>query len=192
MQHANKTRGTGPLGGAGMVGLWGASSLIESVQTGTITWTSGASNTATISAVDPSRSAVFLLGSTTLYSGSVPYECQAWVQITNATTVTASVYATSSYQRWVGYVVIQFAPGVIRRIQTGSITLTAATSNTATISEVNLNRSLLTNAGYYSTSYRYTSDYMGYFSMTNSTTVTLTRAVGDLNMYGYFQIVEFN
>ena len=174
-----------------MVGLWGASSLIESVQTGTITWTSGASSTATISAVDPTRTVVFLLGSTSLYSGSVPYEAQAYVTVTNATTVTATMYATSSYQRWVGYAVVQFAPGVIKRIQTGTITLTAATSNTATISEINTAKSVLTNVGYYSTSYRYVSDYMGYFAMTNSTTVTLSRAVADLNMIGSFQVVEF-
>lgn len=62
MQHGNKTRGTAVLGGAGMVSLWGASSLIASVQSGTITLNASPNGTATITAVNTANSVIVFGG----------------------------------------------------------------------------------------------------------------------------------
>jgi len=87
----------------------GTSNLIDTVQQGTISMT-GASQTATdtITSVDTSRSAVFYLGA----SGSKI----AAVELTNATTVTASIASSASTQT-VGYVVVEFAASAINNVE---------------------------------------------------------------------------
>ena len=186
----------GPQGMGGMVSLWGASSLVDSVQEGTITiGAASLTNTATISAVDTSRSILVQRGATGSYSGSVTYEGQAWLAFTNGTTVTATRYNNSGYTVAVSYAVIQFAPGVIKSVQRGTYqTAASGTTATATITAVNTSKSFVMDLGQYSTSYRYISDYLGYQNLTNATTVTGTRGMGgsvELIMFWAYQVVEF-
>ena len=126
----------------GMVGLWGASSMVQSVQYGTISLTT-TSGTATITLVDTTRSFVVFLGSFTTDTGSVGARAWPSVVLTNATTVTASTDIMSGTTD-VGYLVIQFMPGVIKRIQVVSVINASGPTGTAgAMTEVNLAKTLI-------------------------------------------------
>lgn len=129
----------GPLGGSGMVGLWGASSVIDSVQYASAVFgVSSASSTATINSVDLSRT--ICVGANgvnyTNDNGSLgPGYTLARIKLTDATTVTAENFTSgSTYSNAAGAFIVSFRPGVIKSIQRGtasgssaaiSITLTA-------------------------------------------------------------------
>ena len=132
----------GPAGMGGTVGLWGASSLVQSVQYGTISLTT-TSNTATITLVDTTRSFVVFLGAFTADTSAVGARSWPSVVLTNATTVTAStdnMFGTTD----VGYLVIQFMPGIIKRIQVvNSLNNNGSTGTAVAMSEVNLAKTLI-------------------------------------------------
>ena len=68
--HRRLGAGTGPLGGSGMVGLWGASSIIDNIQYGTIAINGvSTSSTATITSVDLSRSVLIDLRQSNNWNG---------------------------------------------------------------------------------------------------------------------------
>jgi hypothetical protein len=81
-------------------------SLIKSIQQGVITITSGqASNTATISAVNTLKTAVWVNGWKSAYDvGGV----SPTIALTNSTTVTATVAGSGAYSKDVGYLVLEF------------------------------------------------------------------------------------
>jgi hypothetical protein len=124
----------------GMVGLWSASSLIESIQRGTITYDTSvvSSATATITSVDMSRSRLRFNG---LYvsSGGNNNKMAARIAFTNATTITVTVTggAGTGMSCVVSYEVIQYMPGVVRNIQRG----TALGNSVLTITEVQMGKS---------------------------------------------------
>lgn len=184
---------TGPLGGSGVVGLWGASSLIKSIQTvGVSVGASAATATATITAVNPNHT---ILLRESWYGnfgvGNSPGASLSDLTLTNATTVTATVYTTGtgtdSFQR--GYVV-EFMPGVLKSAQYGNITIaSSAASATATITAVNTAKALLLFCGHTSTAsgaYSATDikDLSAYMDLTNSTTVTALRPGTGANALG--------
>lgn len=168
---------TGPLGGSGMVGLWGAASVVRSVQYGSITIAAGATtNTATIAAVNTANSVCMFLGvtSSSLSDGQTdPSIYFTRVALTNATTVTATKATTDvTYGKIVNFCVIEFAPGVTRQIQSGVVSFTG-TTGTATIVAVDVNKTWLVYGGS-TTSYPAASmnTYGVRLSLTNATTVT--------------------
>lgn len=175
MQHANKTRGTGPLGGAGMVGLWGASSLIASVQRGTGSYAS----TVTINAVDTTRSIV--LYGNNLFSAANDTKTY-WFQrvsLTNSTTLTFTLTGGAGVTT-AGWQVIEFVPGVIKSVQRGTISIPGASiSNTATITQVDTNKAFVSFLGTSNNDaaggYGGGQDAMPYLVLTNGTTVTVAR-----------------
>ena len=94
------------------------SSLVTGVQAGTIaiSGTGIVSNTATISSVDLTLSAVFFLGAKTL-SADIR-QTYAGVTLTNATTVSAAVGAApGTFTTTVSFVVVTFAAGAIQSVQ---------------------------------------------------------------------------
>lgn len=102
-----------------------SSSWVESVTQGTISITTGTSNTATISEVDTTRSAVIFQGYSTTetsFGGFV----SANVALTNSTTVTATM-ANAGSDDIVGYTVIQFDSSIINSVQ--SVLYSATDSN---------------------------------------------------------------
>lgn len=134
--------GIGPLGGAGMVGLWNASSLIKSVQTGTIL--GDGSTTVTISSVVTTNSVLLWTGHTSQYvataSGNEP---NGWITLTNSTTISATKSATSGTVT-IGFIVLEFVPGVIKSVQYASATVpTSSASATASITAINTAKSCL-------------------------------------------------
>lgn len=167
----------GPQGMGGLVGLWGASSLIESIQYGTVSLGAGTTATATITAVDVSRSVLIDLRSLNNWSaGTQPAYTSTRLTLTNSTTVTGDRNASGGITCSAGFAIVQFRPGVIKSVQYGNINGGAAT-NTATITSVNTDKTFLLSLGIIGD----TGGLDGYFysilSLTNATTVTATRGI---------------
>lgn len=165
---------TGPLGGSGLVGMWGASSLIKSIQYGTISM-SGSSGTAAITAVDTANSFVLLNGRSSNWSGgSGAQYFDTQVELTNSTTVTAYRITSGGITVVAAFVVVELMPGVARSIQSGLITIGTGTTNTATVTSVNTAKAWMIWTGNRANA---TSDDSGlsYLTLTNSTTITATR-----------------
>lgn len=178
----------GPQGMGGMVALWGASSLIKSVQTGTITIAAaGTSNTTTITTVIPDNSVV-IFGGCTPTGNDIPNAAFCRVDLTNATTVTASRAVASGNGNDVIYTVVEYWPGVLRSVQRSTIVVTT----TATITAVNTAKAYVSSLGFTTT--QATSVDAEHFQLprvvlTNSTTVTGT--AGAVNATIGFEVVEF-
>jgi len=168
-----------------------ASSLVSGVRQGTISITSTSmSNTATISSVTTSRSAVFFLGSYSSVSNPTSFQCG--VTLTNSTTVTAFRNSGDSGTSVVGYVVVEFSSGVIQSNQQFSSADTAAsTTTTQTISSVNTSNSLIAYGGFTGGSGNI-SLLNTYLTLSNSTTVTITKySANATTRTTYYAVLEF-
>lgn len=118
-----------------MVSQWTRPGLVISVQAGTINLNGATSGTATITAVTLAQSLIFMPGMPT--SATVDGFASsnlARIELTNTTTVTASRFTSEAVAFLVPYVVVQFAPGVLRTVSRGTMDLNGVTSQTATIS----------------------------------------------------------
>lgn len=166
--------GIGPLGGAGMVGSWNASSLIASVQRGTFSFgTSDTTINTTINPVDASRAIAIFTGTT---NGGVDAQgLLPRIQLTSNTNVQAvRGYQDGSNGATAPWQVIEFIPGVIKSIQISNIYYISG-STTATITAVNTSKSVVMSTGYSRASAGSGTPsyaYQPYFILTNSTTVT--------------------
>lgn len=184
---------TGPLGGSGMVGRWGASSLIKSIQRGTIVLANVASNTATIASVDLANTTLSWLSSN--YNGGADVSQQNYcgrVSLTNATTVTAERQFNAN-SLTVSYEVVEWNPGVLKSIQRGSITIShTASSNTATVTGVETAKSYLVFGGIQSQpNTGYGIDSTGKLVLTNGTTVTFDRSGTNNSLVAAYHLVEW-
>jgi len=184
----------GPQGMGGMVGLWGQSSLVASVQRGVFTIAFGSTSaSATIAAVDLANAILIYTGSTYNTDTSTDeqlFECR--LTLTNATTVTGNRQNTGNGSD-VGYEVIEFLPGVIKSMQRGTISLTGAQqSNTATITSVNTARAMM---GFLNSQDQDVSGYGARFKsttvLTNGTTVTTLRTAAVYTHASSYEVVEF-
>ena len=188
MQHANKTRGAGPLGSSGLIARWGASSLVKSVQSGTMgSWTN-ATNTATISAVDTANTLVFHDGQTYDTAGNT-YAQYPFVSLalTDSTTLTATKSAGGLGNTQLSWFVVEFLPGVIKSVQSGTV----LTESTATVTAVNTAKSVLMNNGHRAY-YFYDQAYShSMIVLTNATTITCSRGAAYASHYHQYQLVEF-
>jgi len=180
----------GPQGMGGMVSLWGASSLIESIQRGTIALNTGVSNTqtATINSVDMSRSRLVMLGMS-MNGGTVNNQGPTRIAFTNATTITANVPGGGGGGtiNTISYEVVQYLPGVIKSIQRGTA---LGNSGTAAITEVNTARTMVDHLGGTGTDANSNITSVTRSVLTNSTTVTVVGTGGSADTGG-FQAVEF-
>jgi hypothetical protein len=174
----------------GMVSLWGANSLIRSVQRGTISIAAAsASNTATITTVDMANSRLQFLGYSNNNAAAAPNASATRLALTNSTTITATRVTTGASDNVVAYQIIEYCPGVIRSVQRGTISLNPGPTATATITTVNSNTTAL--------------DYLGCsvdnaldtlfirLALTNSTTVTGTSSNAANASTVSYQVVEF-
>lgn len=167
--------------------------IIVSIQAFEITiGTGAASNTATITSVDTTKSVIFFGGYTTTDTAAGSTSCVRG-ELTNATTVTAYRNASSATSTCtLRGTVVEFASSAITSIQTGTITLTGATSNTATISSVDTTKSVVFFLGNTST-HSTTSPRINCcrVSLTNATTVTCSRDTNSSNVTAGYAVVEF-
>jgi hypothetical protein len=184
----------GALGGSGLVALWGSSSLIRSVQyfSGTV---NAATTNFTITAVDTANAIAFPLGISSTYATANIGVCGGGVALTTATNV------AFTRLNWSGNtasgVVVEFAPGLLKSLQIGSINLGAAglTTATATVTAVNTDKSVLLVTGNSSNGDNTSGPdtTIAYLSQTNSTTITATRGAASATYYPIprFALLEF-
>ena len=183
----------GPAGMGGMVGLWGASSLIRSVQRGTIS-TTATSATATIAAVNTANTVVVFLGMTQTQANVNLAVAIGRVTLTNATTITATLGANAGTAVF-SYEVIEYQPGVIKSVQLGTVAVAGNASATATVTAVDTNKSCTVMLGWsIGTVAAPTADQFAMNTvLTNATTITATRAIADAgnSITVGFLLVEF-
>jgi hypothetical protein len=125
-----------------MVGLWGAASLIASVQSG---YTSGAaegSYTATISPVVP-ENCVLLHQGFNQSGNPQPSYWSSSLALTNATTVTVVRQSAGGSNLGIAWTVLEFVPGIVRSVQAGVVALPAVTTGNSTITQVDPLKSAL-------------------------------------------------
>lgn len=151
-------------------------STVTSVQQSTVTIAASAtSGTITISSVDTTRSALFLLGSTVSTTVTAPQSVFSRIDITNSTTITANRASSSTAAVTLGFAVVQFAAGVVQRVQSRSVTLAnSATASTDTIESVNPNNSITLYNGVSSTSATI-NNYLYRLQLIDPNAVTITR-----------------
>jgi len=187
-----------------LVARWAQPNGVRSVQRGTIIIANGAaSNTGTITAVNTGSSYVSLLGNqsddggnygtATVVSGIFPA-----VALTNATTVTVTRSGTPASTLPVSFNVIEYYPGTVRSIQSGTITIALGTlTNTATITSVTTNKAFMPWQGFIN-SYASTFDTTNptrvcpTLVLTNATTVTASVFAATLaDLIVSYTVVEF-
>lgn len=166
--------------------LGGITAGIKSIQRGTIAITGATSNTATITSVDLPNSVIHFLGCRVTNGGMNASQVMARIELTNATTVTASVFSSPGAQtNTVSYEVIEYYPGIIKSVQRGTI----ANSGTATITPVDTTKSQLDHLGWVTSLTSVTPSAVN-LVLTNATTVTSIYSNGDGGTVGY-QVVEY-
>jgi hypothetical protein len=168
---------------------------ITSIQTVSITIGNGStSNTATISSVNTSNTVVVWGGFKTDDSGFFAQAVWPRIELTDATTVTASRNISSTSTVTVYATIVEFDSSMISSVQAGTVTLSSAqTSNTATISAVTTSRSVVFYLGAINAINGLTPAAILFtVALTNSTTVTVARnTTGSSAMTAGFIVVEF-
>lgn len=153
-------------------------SYITSIQRGTITIGSGnTSQTATINAVNTSRSAVVFNGLTCNSSPNANELNTSFgaLELTDSTTVTATRGATGDALT-IGYTVIEFAQGIVEKIQQVSGTFSNSDlSDNIAISSVETNRSMVLFNGFYFDVNDFAGTSPGYVHLASSTGVNWVR-----------------
>jgi len=167
---------------------------IKSIQRGTITLTSVASNTATITSVTTANAYVAYIGHRD--SDTVGNNADNWTRLdlTNATTVTATRAGTTGTVI-VSFEVIEYYTGRLRSLQTVSISITNGnTSNTATLGTTlqSTAKAIIIWAGNSSSPTAIAPD-SGWVNLvlTNTTTVTATRTGSAGTVVVNATVVEF-
>jgi hypothetical protein len=176
----------------GMVSLWGASSLIKSVQRGNISLTGVDIATGTINAVVTENSVLSWLSSNNGGADPNSQLCQIRIFLTNATTITVTRQSITNNLD-ASYEVIEFLPCVLKSIQRGPITINNGSgTSTATITAVDPNKSLLMWLG---TQVQNVSgnanDTYNRLNSTNATTITVTRSGSTNANVTAYQVLEY-
>jgi len=170
-----------------LVARWGASSLIKSIQRGTIAITGATSNTATVTAVDTANARLKYVGATYNNVAGTVDKAAVKIVLTNSTTITANVITSPGADTCtVSYELIEYWPGVIKSVQRG--TMNGAT--TATITEVNTAKSEVDWLGSTDTTGGITATFITRLTLTNGTTVTSNIGVVTAAVTSY-QVVEW-
>ena len=166
-------------------------SYVKSVQQVSIAIASGStSNTATIAGVDTTKAMIIYQGLTTS-STSALQSVVSRVELTNATTVTATRGASNSDSVIVCAVVVEFASDV-NSIQAGTINLNSALSNTATITAVGANAFVLWLGQSSATAATALSRITSAVDLTNSTTVTAHAGTTNSNLTVGYMVVDLS
>lgn len=180
----NRTRLLGS-GASALVSQWFQRSRVKSLQRGTIAITGATSNTATITAAVLANSRLRFLGCIADNGSLASRQVLARLAFTNTTTITATVDTSPGANvTTVSFEVIEYWPGVIKSVQRGTVTTTAA------ITAVNTAKSELDYLGNTTTVASADTSSGAYLALTNSTTVTLTPGLSLGQVAGY-QVVEW-
>jgi len=131
----------GPAAMGGMVGLWGANSLIKSVQRGTLGLGGASSASVTVSAVAPENSVLRYLGSTSDFAGANASAASARIELASATSITA--YNPGGTTVYVTWELLEYLPGIVKSVQRGTLADAATGAAAVTINAVNLAKTAL-------------------------------------------------
>ena len=166
------TRASGQ--GLSLVSTWMRQGVIRSIQTGSIDLNNVTSNTAPINVVNLANTVLISLGSRHNLGSSVSQTCTYHLQLTNSTTVTATRFTSDANTFAVGYAVVEFLPGIIRSVQSGTIELNGSTSNTFPITAVNTAKAFVIHLGtrYNTVAAANVNQRDSILTLTNATTVT--------------------
>lgn len=153
-----------------------SSSAVTSVQQGTITIASGnTTGTATITSVDTTKAVPFWLGGTVSTSTASPQVVIHRIDLTNATTVTATRGSSSTAVVTAGYCIVEFASSAVSSVEQRAPSFTGTgTSSTDTISSIDTSRTLLIYNGASCNSSTLNA-YLYRLELTGATEVTATR-----------------
>ena len=159
-----------------------AAGIIESIQEIEFTIASGsATGTATISSVTTGNTALFVSyssfgGKRQTNTDTTSNDVMVSVDLTNATTVTATRNTASLFIIDVVCTVVEYKAAAVDSIQQGTITVTGSnTSGTDTISSVTTSRSAVVFNGIHTTQSGSFSGNLFDVALTDATTVTATR-----------------
>lgn len=177
---------------------------IKSIQTGVINIPHRSyTNTDTINSVDVSNCILLYLGQRALSDYWSGWDCiSAYLTLTNSTTITATRDGIDLEEDPsnidISYSILEFYPGIIKSIQSGTITIpSASTTHTATISAVNTGKTLISFLGLSPTpgsggNVVTQSSNLASLTLTNSTTITATRTASSASTIVSYQVIEFN
>jgi hypothetical protein len=174
---------------------YGATSLIKSIQNVSVTIAgSSATGTATITSVNTANTALFYGGQQV--SGQNNFDGQyASIDLTNATTLTATRNISQSTTVTVWVTVVEFQSSAVKSIQYGTASTGAAASGTATITSVTTTNSAIIFNGQVCqvASSSAMSSCLVHGVLTNATTVTATRGASSGSaVILHFCVLEFN
>lgn len=181
---------SGPMGQTGMVGLWGAASIVKSLQSGYLSGSTEGTYTATINTVIPENCLLLWQGFN--QSGNPqPVYWGGMLQLTNATTVSLVRRAAAGSIMGIQWTVLEFLPGIVKSIQQGVIDFAGVATNTATITSVTPEKCALFFEGYSSADATgNTNAWAHRLELTNATTITAKFAVGTTASVPW-RLVEF-
>lgn len=164
---------------------------INSVQSFSITLSSATSGTATITGVG--ANAFIIYGGYTATGAAVDVATsEPYLQLTNNTTVTATITSSGSCVVW--GCVVDPTSNLVSSVQQGTITMTGTASNTATITSVTTTSSVVFFLGA-DDSRTTVGQYAGadpWVVLTNATTVTANRGNSTGNATVGYVVVSFN
>lgn len=175
------------------LGFYSAGGMVTSVEQVTITIAAGqTSGTATlVTAVNTSYASEHYSGHNIANTSFNPANGLCGIQLTDGSTVTAFRNTSdASFALTVQAIVIAWNPSKIKSIQRGTITMTAATSNTASLTFALTNSVVQYNG--LTTTYTSNNPSMYYGGLTlTSGTVTADRGGTSNNMTVYYCLIEF-
>lgn len=172
------------------IGAWG-SSLIQSVQSGTIAMSSvQTTNTVTINAVAVDCTIVFTGSQNSNSGGSGSQETECYLTLTNATTLTVTRGATAAATLTCAYTVVEFKPGVLKSLQRGVILVTGAATNTAAINAVDLAKAFVNVTGL-SVASDTDTERCTRIVLTDAVTLTATRSSATSSATIAYEVVEW-
>lgn len=133
LNYGERGRGTGPFGT--LIANWTRRGLLRGVgiQSGTIDLAAATTNTAPITAVNPLNTLLLYNGRTQNNAAGIGSQSYPRITLTSSTVVTATRGAAQAGVMPVAWALIEFAPGVLRTCQYGTVPLAALTSQTATL-----------------------------------------------------------
>lgn len=171
------------------------SGIIQSVQNidDTSSTTAATETTETISAVTMANTAVFWRGGQNTAATFLGANTIFYCQLTSTTNVSFFKGGTNNAARSLRATVCEFTSGVVKTMNRGTIALNSGSaSNTATVSAVNTNKSLL-NFQYFSTDGTTVNqdDAASVCVLTNSTTITASRSATTNNVVVAYELIEF-
>lgn len=165
--------------------------IVSAIEQRAVTNTSGnAAFTDTITSVDTNKAVLFYNGAIVPATSSTVTSFACTVVLTNATTTTITRIGTNTGSQTINYTVVTFATAALNgNIQRGTITLSAQTSNTATISSVDTAKSFVNYGNFRVTAANDNTD-IPTLTLTNGTTVTAAvNAAG--SPIAAFEVIQF-